>query len=120
MIVSRYEILFLRVDAMLTGMVLAGSEPMFYTHFARALGNYRPNNRYLCEALDQTVTNDCKAGKPIRSSLIVRMDTGEPGEGLYISAARELKMVRGDDASWVRFWKEQIRLLKAERKAVDA
>ncbi|MFP4405851.1 DUF6522 family protein [Rhodosalinus sp.] len=78
--------------------------PLTYGGLARALGMYMPGAvRRVTRALEATMAEDARAGRPLMASLVVsRMRGMTPGQGFFEEAAR---LGRGpaedeDDSAW--------------------
>jgi hypothetical protein len=79
-----------------------------YTQLAEDLGGYLPRSIWVATALGRLVEEDFKNGKPLRSAIVVRKDSGMPGAGFY----EKLEEVCGNpigDRNY--FWRDTIRKL---------
>lgn len=96
------------LDALVKDRVLAT-----YGYLAEHVGRH-PHSAALWSVLCEVVEEDAKAGKPLRSSLIVNVNTDKPGKQYY-GKAREVGLPVGDDEQ--AFWESQLEQLGLPVKA---
>jgi len=78
-----------------------------YSQLAEDLGGYAPDSKYIAMCLGMLQKEDTKRGNPLRSALVVRKDTGRPGEGFYECAEEQGHCFKDND----KFWRGQIKKL---------
>jgi hypothetical protein len=96
------------LDALVHDRVLAT-----YGYLAEHVGRH-PHSAALWSILGKLVEEDAKAGNPLRSSLIVNVNTDKPGKQYY-EKARDVGLPVGDDEQ--AFWESQLEALKLPVKA---
>lgn len=89
------------LDALVHDKVLAT-----YGYLAEHVGRH-PHSAALWGILGKVIEEDAKAGKPLRSSLIVNVNTDKPGKQYY-ETAREQGLDIPDEQA---FWEDQLQRL---------
>lgn len=107
---SRVNLLSQRIETILTGR----KRPITYETLCCIIHSkygirYRRNSKWICKALDTLVMKDALEGKPPRSALVIREDTGQPGPGFYISTSYYGYQYTDNKV----FWKDAITQLAA-------